>query len=283
MPTSAIITLIFLVAVVVAAVLALRGLFRRETVYEWETGLLYRDGAFERRLDSGSILLFGKRQRLIRIGMRENMNVVPSQDVLSQDNVGVKISLLLRWTIDDPVKVINSVEGGEEPYALNAHLHGLAQLALRRAVGAMTLEALLDDRDAAAVVMTEELTPVFAALGITLNDVAVRDIMLAGNVRTAYAAKTLAALDAAASLERARGEAAALRSLANAARQLKDNPDLFQLRLIQAVEQAEGSPNIVVDLANTAGVAARGDARATPARKPARKSKAKPSRGETDG
>lgn len=283
MSTAAAITLVFFLVVIVVAALMLRGMIRRETVYEWETGLLYRDGAFERRMESGSVLLFGRRQRLIRIGLRENMSVVPSQDVLSQDNVGVKISLLLRWTIDDPVKVIKSIEGGEEVYARDSHLHGLAQLALRRAVGAMTLEALLDDRDAAAVAMTEELTPVFASLGITLNDVAIRDIMLAGAVRTAYAAKTLAMLDAAASLERARGESAALRSLANAARLLKDNPDLFQLRLIQAVEQAEGSPNIVVDLAGMAKGAAKDDTGAAPAQKPARRTARKPARRETDG
>ena len=52
MPTSAVITLVFLVVVLLVIILSVRGMFRRETVYEWETGLLYRDGRLERRLDS---------------------------------------------------------------------------------------------------------------------------------------------------------------------------------------------------------------------------------------
>lgn len=253
MSNPALIALILVLVAVVVLAIQLKRFVRRETVYDWETGLLYRDGKFERELPPGSLLLFGQRQRVIRIGNREMMNVVPGQDVLSRDNVTVKISLITMSTVTDPVKLVQSIETGEEASGRQHHLHGLAQLALRRAVAAIDLEDLLADREAVGARMTEGLTAAFADIGVALREVAIRDIMLAGQVRSAYAAKTLAALEGQAALERARGESAALRSLANAARMLKDNPDLFQLRLVQAVEHAEGTPNIVVDLAGRAG------------------------------
>jgi regulator of protease activity HflC (stomatin/prohibitin superfamily) len=81
-------------------------------------------------------------------------------------------------------------------------------------------------------------------IGLELHDVQVRDFMMAGGLREAYANVLLAKQEGLAALERARGETAALRSLANTAELMERHPGLMQLRLLQAVEA--GSDNRIV-------------------------------------
>jgi regulator of protease activity HflC (stomatin/prohibitin superfamily) len=97
------------------------------------------------------------------------------------------------------------------------------------------------------------------ALGIELFDIDVRDVMLPGDLRAAFAEVLRARAEGRAALERARGESAALRNLANAARLLDANPALMNLRLLQTIAQdaaVPGSTRFVVDLPESIAPAA---------------------------
>jgi hypothetical protein len=83
--------------------------------------------------------------------------------------------------------------------------------------------------------------------GIKLIKVAVRDIMIAKELRDAYAASAIAQKTAASTLERARGEVASMRALANAARMAQGNPELMQLRALQAMQSSDGRHTVVFD------------------------------------
>ena len=89
----------------------------------------------------------------------------------------------------------------------------------------------------ASVASTAALAPTARDVGVDVLELAVRDVMLPGDLRRAYADTVLAKERGRAELERARAEAAALRSLANTAKLLEDHPALLRLRALQAAEQ----------------------------------------------
>jgi hypothetical protein len=89
--------------------------------------------------------------------------------------------------------------------------------------------------------MRDLLAPQADALGLRLLKIEVRDLILPGELKRAFAQTITAQKEALASLERARGETASLRSLANAARIMQDHPGLLQLRAVQAIEASKGN------------------------------------------
>jgi regulator of protease activity HflC (stomatin/prohibitin superfamily) len=98
--------------------------------------------------------------------------------------------------------------------------------------------------------MLELLAPRAVALGISLQKIEVRDIILPGDLKRAFAQTISAQKEGLANLERARGETASLRSLANAAKLMQDHPGLLQLRAIQAIEASKGN-TITLGLADS--------------------------------
>ncbi|GAA3188648.1 SPFH domain-containing protein [Dactylosporangium siamense] len=112
------------------------------------------------------------------------------------------------------------------------------QVELRAAVAESDLESLLAARPQLPARLTAALAPTAAEVGVDVLEVTVRDVMLPGDLRRAYADTALAKERGRADLERARAEAAALRSLANTAKLLEDHPSLLRLRALQAAEQA---------------------------------------------
>ena len=122
------------------------------------------------------------------------------------------------------------------------------------------LASLLEQRGELDRVLTEAVEPQAGPLGLTLRAIAVRDFIVPGELKRAVADIVSARLAGQAALERARGETAALRNLANAARQVADNPALLQLRLLQQIEASTGNTFVV----GTDGVLGAGGERVGP-------------------
>jgi len=221
-----------LVVVVVLVVIAWRSVASRihsYTVYPYHAALLYRHGRYQQMLEPGRHRYFGRGHEVVYLDRRRRVEVLPAQETLTRDRLGVKISLVFDYVVADARQVHEGVE------SWTGALYSLLQIALRGAVETVSLDELLTDRETVATRVMEKACPRAEALGLTLHDVAVRDIMVAKELRAAYAATELARKEGEAALERARGETAALRSLANGARLLKDNPALIQLRTVQAL------------------------------------------------
>jgi hypothetical protein len=121
----------------------------------------------------------------------------------------------------------------------------LAELPVEDLIDARTK---LDDR------LTEAARSAFADQGCQLNSLVLRDLILPAEVRRLATDVTRAKMEAAASLERARGEQATLRLLNNAARLLKGNPELMNLRVLQTLAPSPGKPAPTVILGNAPGV-----------------------------
>ena len=130
--------------------------------------------------------------------------------------------------------------------AVESHLHQAVRLAIRSLVASRSLEELLSQRtelDAELFAQTDADT---ANSGVELLKASVVDIMLTGPIKRAYAEIEQARLDGLAAVERARGEQAAMRALANAARIIKDNPEVGRLRFLTGLEKAGASGAAIV-------------------------------------
>jgi len=205
-------------------------LVMKVVVREWESVLVYRDGRLEKTLPAGRHRLRRRRRELVRFDLRAGLVHVPGQELLTSDGLSAKVSLLARVRVVDARLAFEAVQdGASETYAA-------LQVALRSEVAGRTLEELVADRDRLGPAVAEAVGAAVAALGREVESVAVRDVMVPGELRLAALRVVTARQEGLAALERARGETAALRSLANAARLAVDNPALLTLRTLRAIE-----------------------------------------------
>jgi regulator of protease activity HflC (stomatin/prohibitin superfamily) len=176
------------------------------------------------------------------------MLTVAGQEVPSADGVAVRASLLATYRIVDAHKAML----GSSSYS--TALHGYLQLALRMVVASHSTEELMTDRGALDAELLAASREFVSAIGIELESVAIRDLGLSADLKRAFADVIKARQEGLAALERARGETAALRNLANAAQSLERNPALYQLRLLHAVGQQSGA-RIVLNVPSVDGAA----------------------------
>lgn len=213
-------------------------------VLEGRTALLYRNGRFRRVLGPGRHYFPRTGTTWKSIDMRRRVMTVAGQEVLSQDNVSVKVSLAVNWRVIDPELSVHAVEDTEET------LRTAVQLALRQVIGEQRIEALVDSRaslSGGVLMLVEKEAPLF---GVQVHAVAVKDITFAGELKRIFSEVVKAKQQGLAALERARGEAAALRSLANAARMLQEHPGLLDVRLLQSLD-AQGGNTLVMNWPGT--------------------------------
>ena len=202
----------------------------RIVVQEWERVLGYRDGRFTEVLEPGRHRRARRRRQFVRVVVRPRLLAVPGQEVLTADGLAVRVSLTVTCRTADPRRWHEAVEDAD------AFLYAGLQLALREAAGARTLDELLAARGELAEELRGRVTAPADAVGLAVEQVAVRDLMVPAELRRAAAEVATARAAGQAALERARGEVAATRALANAARMVADQPALLQLWTLQAVE-----------------------------------------------
>lgn len=209
-------------------------------VPEGWTGLLYQHGLYVRRNNAGRHTIWGRGWSVKLIDLRKTSIVVSGQETLTADNVGVKLSLLVNCEVIDPAKATHTTQNWA------GDLYHCAQLALRTLVNGMAIETLLGQRHDLGVQLFTQVQPAAAKLGITVHAVEIKDVMFSTELKRAFAEVVKARQEGLAALERARGESAALRNLANAARVLEANPALMNLRLLQSLTTAQNAGNTLV-------------------------------------
>ncbi len=203
------------------------------TVLDYERVVRLVDGRVREVLGPGRHRYRRWRTRLHRVDMRAFLLTVPGQEVLTADGISVRLSATVRLAAADPVALLVAAQNPQ------AEVYAAVQLALRDAVAALTLEVLASSRLELTGELTERVRAAAARVGLGVDEIAVRDLMLPGNLRQAFADLVLARQRGKVELERARGEAAALRSLANTADLLERHPALLRLRTLQAAESGQ--------------------------------------------
>jgi regulator of protease activity HflC (stomatin/prohibitin superfamily) len=231
---------VFLILLVVAAVVAVlvvlaRSLFRRVTVFEYEAAVRYDDGRLRGVVGPGSYWIAPARTRLEKLDLRPTTIHVPGQEIITDDGVSLRASVAAEYRITDPAVATHSTD------SFVAALYVALQLALREIVGGTPVDDLLHHRNEIGAKLLELASPRAAELGLELKSAEVKDLMFPGELRKTFAQVVSARKEGEAALERARGETAALRNLANAARMMEQNPTLLQLRLLQQLGSSGGN------------------------------------------
>lgn len=207
----------------------------RAVIFEHERGVVYRQGKFHRVLQPGSYWLYARFEKLQKVDIRARFITIPGQDVLSSDNISVKVSVAVNFKVDDPFKALNNA------FNYSESLYSILQLELRDLFGSTPIDELLVKRKQIGISLFEKSKEKAAELGMVLLSADIKDIMLPGDLKNIFAQIINARNEGLAALERARGESAALRNLANASKLLENNPALLQLRILHALEGKSGN------------------------------------------
>jgi regulator of protease activity HflC (stomatin/prohibitin superfamily) len=228
-------------AVVLAAVAlgATLRFWRRVVVFEFERGLEYLDGRFTGTLDPGAYRRWVHRTTVVKVDVRQRVVAVAGQEVLTADGVPLRLTLAASFHVADAAAAHNGV------FDYHDALYLLVQLEVRRIIGESPVEEVLSRRAEFGPALREACAEPARALGLELEAVDVKDLMLPGDLKRMFAKVVEARQEGLASLEKARGETAALRNLANAARLLESSPALAQLRLLQHLATTSGNTYVL--------------------------------------
>lgn len=226
-----------------------RPLLRLPRMLPWQTlvvrehafALLYRRGRLVGALATGLHRLWGWHVQVVHLDRRRQLLEVPAQELTTADGVTVKVTAQVTWQITDPVAAVTRDADHRQT------LYAAAQQAVRATIGTHTLVAIAGQRAAFAATMRESMVAAVAGIGLIVHEAALKDVMPNAETRKAMAAVAFAKQDALAALEKARGEQASLRALANAARLIKDQPELARIRGLQILaEGLRGGGKLVV-------------------------------------
>lgn len=204
------------------------------TVLEYQRGLLYVAGRFERVLEPGRYARWTTAQAPVSIrviDMRRKQLTVAGQELLTKDKVTLRLSLSVDYAPSDPTTAPHTITDAE------AALYALVQLALRDFVAGVTLDALLEGREALTRYLRAHTEAEARTFGVALHSVGVKDIVLPGDMKLLLNRVIEAEKQASANVILRREEAAATRLMANAAKVMADNPVLLRMKELEAFER----------------------------------------------
>ncbi|MEJ6473684.1 slipin family protein [Pseudoalteromonas piscicida] len=206
-------------------------------------GLLYVDGRFVRRLAPGqhAFWQFNHSITLKSFDTRAQLLEISGQEILSKDRVSLRINLTAGIKIEDAELLAQSVEKVDE------YIYKTLQLALREAVGTKSLDDILLDKLYINETVRELVTASLAGIGVSLQSVGVKDIILPGEIKAILNQVVEAQKAAEANVIKRREETAATRSLHNTAKVMENNPTLLRLKELEALEKvADKIENLTV-------------------------------------
>ena len=229
---------IWWVALPVLAIVAVAFFPKAWTIFEWEAGLLYANGRFTRQLGPGRhrVLRPFVQLDLHRVRVADRILPIGLADVTSADKLPFRMSASLTLRVSDPRHFFER-QG-------DVIVQQVAVTALARLAASQSLEELVQQRSTLGTRLAELLGDEVPYVDFVRADILA--IQLPPEIRRLFSEVEKARLEGQAALERARGEQATLRSLANAARLMKDNPALAQLRLLQTVSTGRGPTTLVL-------------------------------------
>lgn len=218
-----------------------RKFFNVTTIFEYERGLKYYKGKFVEVLNPGQYWIFSLNSVIKKVDIRPTYVTITGQEVLTADGVSIKVSIAVNYKVIDPVVAIHKAEDYTQA------LYVIFQLALREIIGTGKLDEILEKRNGLSEKLKEFTIEQIKELGLELYKVSIKDITFNSELKKAYTQVIRAQKEGLANLEKARGETAALRNLANTAKMLENNPALLHLRILQALGETSGN-TIVLNL-----------------------------------
>jgi regulator of protease activity HflC (stomatin/prohibitin superfamily) len=234
------VTAIIVIVVVLAGIaLAAAGASIR-VLREYERGVVFRLGRLMDKRGPGLILLVPTIDRMVRISLRTVTLTVPPQEVITRDNIPVRVTAVTYYRVVDPNNAVTQVENFH-----NATLQ-IAQTTLRSVLGGADLDTLLSERDR----LNEDLQHVIDAQtepwGIKVTTVEIKDVEIPERMQHAIARQAEAERERRAKIINAEGEYQAAAKLAQAADVIGENPVTLQLRYLQTLREIGATQNSTV-------------------------------------
>ncbi|MHC2439840.1 slipin family protein [Bradyrhizobium sp. USDA 4451] len=207
---------------------------------EYERGVIFTLGRFTGVKGPGLIILIPVVQQLVKVDLRVVVQVVPPQDVISRDNVSVKVNAVLYFRIVDPERAIIKVSD------YMAATSQLAQTTLRSVLGKHELDEMLAERDKLNADIQETLDRQTDVWGIKVTGVEIKDIDINETMVRAIAKQAEAERLRRAKVINAMGEQQAAEKLVEAGRILAQEPQAMQLRYFAALHDIAGERSSTV-------------------------------------
>ena len=204
---------------------------------QYERGVTFFLGRFWGTKGPGVIFLPAGFANQKRVSLRIVALDIPPQDVITRDNVSVKVNAVLYMRVSDPAKAVIEIE--DYLYATSQ----LAQTTLRSVLGEVELDELLSDREKINAVLKKIIDERTEAWGIEVSAVEVKDVDLPDQMKRAMARQAEAERERRAKVIAAQGELQASQTLAEAARTLATEPTSLQLRYLQTVTEIAAENN----------------------------------------
>lgn len=204
---------------------------------EYERGVIFRLGRVIDHKGPGLIILVPVIDRMVRVSLRTVAMDVPSQDVITRDNVSVKVSAVIYFRVMDPTKAVIEVEN--YLYATSQ----LAQTTLRSVCGQSELDDLLAEREKVNLEIQEILDRHTGPWGVKVSMVEVKHIDLPTEMQRAIARQAEAERERRAKVINAEGEFQAAAKLSEAAAIIAKEPTALQLRFLQTLVEVAAEKN----------------------------------------
>jgi regulator of protease activity HflC (stomatin/prohibitin superfamily) len=235
MPNEISPTLIVLVIVVLYVVSSIK------IITEYDRAVVFRLGKLlERAKGPGVILVFRPIDRMVRVTLRTVVHDVPPQDVITRDNVSVKVNAVVYFRVVDPRRAIVEVENYQ--YATSQ----LSQTTLRSVLGQVDLDDLLSQRDRLNQQLQHILDEATDAWGIKVSAVEVKHVDLPPDMQRAIARQAEAERERRAKVIHAAGELEASAKLAEAAGVISTQPTAITLRYLQTLTEIAAEKNSTI-------------------------------------
>ncbi|ANJ73215.1 slipin family protein [Ralstonia insidiosa] len=220
------------------AVLLIISSFR--VLREYERGVVFLLGRFWRVKGPGLVLIIPAIQQMVRVDLRTVVMDVPPQDVISHDNVSVKVNAVVYFRVVDPERAIIQVANFLEATSQ------LAQTTLRAILGKHELDEMLAEREKLNLDIQKVLDIQTDPWGIKIANVEIKHVDLNESMIRAIARQAEAERERRAKVIHAEGELQASEKLLEAARMLSQQPEAIQLRYLQTLTQIAGDKSSTI-------------------------------------
>ena len=227
-----------LAAVLVLVLLVLASSLR--ILREYQRGVVFQLGRFWRVKGPGLVVLIPGVQQMVRIDLRIVVVDIPSQDVISRDNVTLKVNAVLYFRVVDPQRAVIQVEN------FFAATSQLAQTTLRTVLGKHTLDEMLSERERLNLDLQKILDSQTDAWGIKVSNVEIKHVDLNETMIRAIARQAEAERERRAKVIHAEGELQASEKLAQAAEILARQPQAIQLRYLETLTVIAADKNSTI-------------------------------------
>lgn len=212
--------------IVIVIILLIIVLSSIRQINEYERGILFTFGKYSKILKPGWNLVFPIIQSFKKVDVRTKAVDVPEQEAITKDNVSIKINAVIYYKVFDAAKSIIAVENFR--YAVSQ----LAQTTMRNAVGAVTLDELLGQREKISSEICNIIDQATDPWGIKVENVELKDVSLPEEMKRVIAKVAEAEREKQAVITKAQGEVEAANNLSSAASVLSESPGALHLRTL---------------------------------------------------